>query len=278
MSTKIKLKTKVMARSRRALAFLLTNDNSPNDTAPKKSHKQQGFTLIELLVVVSILAALAGLTSVAMDGYQQDSEETITRVEIQRIANAIRRFKADTGYWPKTEADSTLTYANDDKADFSFLFKKPDVSIPDWIPEYAIGWHGPYVDLPAIKTIIIDPTNTPKAGCDGLANNVVTAATPKLSGLIDRFQQLRERNSGSEYCVLTRDDKIPTDFTVTKYSGSPYLYEAAFTDPSSALCKEDTATPANTVTCVTLRSFGSDGVDDDGADASDDIVFILQVN
>ncbi len=65
-------------------------------------NKARGFTLIELLVVVTVLAALAGMTSVALDGYQQDAEEKLTRVEMQRIANAIRRFKEDTGYWPKT--------------------------------------------------------------------------------------------------------------------------------------------------------------------------------
>ncbi|MCP4279843.1 MAG: prepilin-type N-terminal cleavage/methylation domain-containing protein, partial [Alteromonas sp.] len=76
--------------------------SSANNMAKSSAKTQQGFTLIELLVVVSILAALAGITSVAMDGYQQDAEEKITRVEMQRIAGAIRRFKADTGYWPKT--------------------------------------------------------------------------------------------------------------------------------------------------------------------------------
>jgi hypothetical protein len=214
-----------------------------------------------------------------MDGYQKDSEETITRVEMQRISNAIRRFKADTGYWPKTETENgsefganndIIDYAGTDSANFNFLFNKPDEDISNWNPEYAIGWHGPYINLDAIKTIIIDPTNTPKAGCSGLANNVVTAVTQRLYGLVDRFQQLRERNTGERYCMLTRDDKNPTEFTVTKYSGSPYLYETTFTDPDSALC--------DSVSCIALRSFGSDGVDNNGADTSDDIVFVLQVN
>ncbi|PHR83997.1 MAG: hypothetical protein COA59_08595 [Colwellia sp.] len=279
MSTKIKLKTKVMARSRRALAFLLTNDNSPNNTAPKKSHKQQGFTLIELLVVVSILATLAGLTSVAMDGYQQESEETITRVEMQRIANAIRRFKVDTGYWPKKESalltSITPNYTDSDKANFSFLFKKPDASIPDWTPEYAIGWHGPYVDLPAIRSIAVDVFN-PDLGCSGNGNNIHTAAVQavagnRMNGLIDRFQQLREKTPGTTYCVLTREKKDPSKFKVAEYSASPYLYEADYSDANNTPCSGADG-------CVALRSFGSDGVDDNGADVSDDIVFVLQVN
>jgi prepilin-type N-terminal cleavage/methylation domain-containing protein len=241
-------------------------------------NKQQGFTLIELLVVVSILASLAGLTSVAMDGYQKDSEETITRVEMQRISNAIRRFKADTGYWPKTETENgsefganndIIDYAGTDSANFNFLFNKPDEDMSNWNPEYAIGWHGEYIDLPAIKAIAIDSIS--QDGCDG-ANNTIIAGLAQFSyGLIDRFQQLRERNTGEDYCVLTRDKKNMNEFTVTKYSGSPYLYEADYSDANNALCSGADG-------CVALRSFGADGVDNNGIDTSDDIVFVLQVN
>jgi prepilin-type N-terminal cleavage/methylation domain-containing protein len=237
-------------------------------------NKQQGFTLIELLVVVSILASLAGLTSVAMDGYQKDSEETITRVEMQRISNAIRRFKADTGYWPKTET-APYAYKNEDSANFSFLFNNPGDELTEWTPEYAIGWHGPYVDLPAIKAIAIDTFNS-DLGCSGNGDSTHVAAVQvvaisRMNGLIDRFQQLRERNTGERYCMLIRDDKNPTEFTVTKYSGSPYLYEADYSDANNALC-------SGADECVALRSFGADGVDNNGIDTSDDIVFVLQVN
>jgi prepilin-type N-terminal cleavage/methylation domain-containing protein len=84
-------------------------------------NKQTGFTLIELLVVVTILATLAGLTSVVMTGYEQDAQKQLTRVEMQRISNAIRRFKEDTGYWPKTEVRTpALAYVSEDVANFSF--------------------------------------------------------------------------------------------------------------------------------------------------------------
>lgn len=293
MSTKIKLRTKVMARSRRALTFLLTTNNLPSGAIPKRSLKQQGFTLIELLVVVSILAALAGLTSVAMDGYQQDSEEKLTRVEMQRISNAIRRFKADTGYWPKTEKNlPTENYTKEDKASFSFLFNKPD-HILAWDVEYAIGWHGPYIDLPAIKTVIVDSLNPSKGCTDGLASpdgfltqtqlNAIATSSDRMNGLIDRFQHVRKDNSGdvkassSEYCVLTRDDKSPTKFKVAEYSGSPYLYRIDY--PQNSYCSS-----ANK--CIALQSFGPNGIDESDEDSLttaqkekiDDIVFILKLN
>jgi len=122
-------------------------------TKSSRVRRNLGFTLIELLVVVSVLAAIAGMTSVALDGYQQDAEEKLTRVEMQRIANAIRRFKEDTGYWPKTGPFSYSTnhtdvsttkpvssypmssYRDDyfnDAANFWWLFDQPPVEIGFW--------------------------------------------------------------------------------------------------------------------------------------------------
>lgn len=272
---KSKLKAK-MIKSRRALAFLLTNDNPPSNTLPKKSSKQQGFTLIELLVVVSILAALAGLASVAMDGYQQESEETITLVEMQRIANAIRRFKADTGYWPKDDnTDYTLLDSTaNDPANLGFLFSKPADAIPEWTPEYAIGWHGPYVNFDAIRKIGLDEINTsPGAGCNGVSSSVINNSSfNSFDGLVDRFQQIRTATPGTAYCVLTREKKDPSKLKVAEYSASPYLYEAGYYKAGNALC------PNNANKCVAIRSFGSNGIDDEGIDASDDIVFVLQQN
>ncbi len=314
-------------------------NNMANNMAKSRAKTQRGFTLIELLVVVSILAALAGITSVAMDGYQQDAEEKITRVEMQRIAGAIRRFKADTGYWPKTGPfsykdtqgsgnvgakepagwDDYIDNVVDNPANFSFLFTDPvdhiagwnignasanwdaDPSNPihKWDIDYAIGWHGPYIDHPAIKTIIRDTINPGKGdGCrdtsepsNFLASSVIQALSGKanatypdslvlrMNGLVDRFEQIREKTPGEEYCVLTRDEKDMTQYKVADFSGSPYLYETNFTSAGNAICLEDTTPPIDsTITCKTLRSFGRDGVDNSGADASDDIVFVLEVN
>jgi prepilin-type N-terminal cleavage/methylation domain-containing protein len=291
-------------------------------------NKQQGFTLIELLVVVSILASLAGLTSVAMDGYQKDSEETITRVEMQRISNAIRRFKADTGYWPKTgpfgydtNAIPTVSstapvasypmtqyrdeYFNND-ANFWWLFEQPPTRIGywdtttaslvdskldehklwQWDHDAAMGWHGPYINHDSIKTITIDGAG---AGCSSYTQTQLQTIIDKphstypdhiirrFNGLVDRFQQIREKNTGKDYCVLTRDKKNMNQFKVAEYSASPYLYEAKFTHTNSSLCTKNADTDLS-VTCAALRSLGPDGEDNGGADTSDDIVFVLQVN
>lgn len=270
MINKVRIKAKTKIKHHRSLSF--------------RTSKQQGFTLIELLVVVSILASLAGLASVAMDGYQQDAEEKITRVEMQRIANAIRKFKIDTGYWPKTEVDggtetgttnNVVNYGGFDAANFNFLFKKPDADMQDWSPEYAIGWHGPYINLDAIKAVTIDTFNS-DLGCSGNEDvthvaSIQAVAVNRINGLVDRFQQIREKNTGQRYCVLAREKNNPSQFKVAEFSASPYLYEADYSDASNSTC-------SGVKGCVALRSFGSDGIDNDGADVSDDIVFVLEVN
>jgi prepilin-type N-terminal cleavage/methylation domain-containing protein len=261
-------------------------------------NKQQGFTLIELLVVVSILASLAGLTSVAMDGYQTDSEETITRVEMQRISNAIRRFKADTGYWPKTETALPI-YSSEDKANFSFLFNSPD-NVPEWDIEYAIGWHGPYINLDAIKTIITDEYNTPTPnGCADSSDypdisviNGLATDDKRMNGLVDRFEKVRQSSSGKvkeaayEFCVLTKrrtkniddDGNVIWLWDIEDISASPYLYEEDYFQAKTSTKDGNSLCPDSSNKCVAIRSFGPDGKDDKGIDSSDDIVFVLQQN
>ena len=59
-----------------------------------------GFTLIELLVVCGILAALSYTAWGAYLGIQEGAEDDIARAEMQRLADGLKRFKADTGYYP----------------------------------------------------------------------------------------------------------------------------------------------------------------------------------
>jgi prepilin-type N-terminal cleavage/methylation domain-containing protein len=60
----------------------------------------RGLTLLELLVVVGILAALAGVGWGAYQGVQQEAQDTLADARLAQVAEALRRFKADTGHWP----------------------------------------------------------------------------------------------------------------------------------------------------------------------------------
>ena len=62
--------------------------------------RDRGFTLIELLVVCSILAALAYTAWGSYTGIQEGAEDDIARAEMQRLADGLKRFKADTGFYP----------------------------------------------------------------------------------------------------------------------------------------------------------------------------------
>lgn len=62
--------------------------------------RDRGFTLVELLVVCGILAALAYTAWGGYVGVQQSAEDDIARAEMQRLADGLKRFKADTGYYP----------------------------------------------------------------------------------------------------------------------------------------------------------------------------------
>lgn len=62
--------------------------------------RDRGFTLIELLVVCAILAALSYTAWGAYTGVQEGAEDDIARAEMSRLADGLKRFKADTGYYP----------------------------------------------------------------------------------------------------------------------------------------------------------------------------------
>lgn len=62
--------------------------------------RDRGFTLVELLVVCGILAALSYTAWGSYIGIQEGAEDDIARAEMQRLADGLKRFKADTGYYP----------------------------------------------------------------------------------------------------------------------------------------------------------------------------------
>lgn len=139
-----------------------------------------GFTLLELLVVVSILAAVALVASGAYWHVNDDVNEQLVHAEMQEIAAAIKRFKQDTGYYPKEgpfnlqvnggaidyddlpnwagNPNEAVNATEDQKrrwfespANFYQLLtnesplEKSENTLREWNPETGRGWRGPYL-------------------------------------------------------------------------------------------------------------------------------------
>jgi general secretion pathway protein G len=66
-------------------------------------HSDQGFTLIELMVVIVILGILAGLVIPKIIGRPDEARRAKARIQMESIETALRMFKLDNGFYPKTE-------------------------------------------------------------------------------------------------------------------------------------------------------------------------------
>lgn len=142
-----------------------------------------GFSLIELLVVCSILAALSFVAWGGYGGVQASAEDDIARADLRRLADALKRFKADTGVYPgqppfalladdsqciagvnggailrSWAPEPAISTSKDDwfvaPANLALLFEAPALCahhplarLARWDPDTGRGWHGPYLDL-----------------------------------------------------------------------------------------------------------------------------------
>jgi prepilin-type N-terminal cleavage/methylation domain-containing protein len=146
-----------------------------------------GFTLVELLVVCSILAAVSYVAWGAYVNVDRQAEDELAHAQLLQLSTALKRFHADTGYWPgegpfraagancnvsggggiefelvqdlienwtsgtpQEKATSWLA----SPANMSLLFEPPNLCdghplahLSSWNPETHRGWHGPYLPL-----------------------------------------------------------------------------------------------------------------------------------
>lgn len=99
--------------------------------ARREHHR--GYTLLEMLVVVLVLMAVAGGAILAVDGLQETALNRTAVFEMQKIKNALRQYRADTGSYP----------APAHPADFSTLYTQG--TQPAWDLASGRGWRGPYL-------------------------------------------------------------------------------------------------------------------------------------
>ena len=240
-----------------------------------KYRKQIGFTLIELLVVVSILAVISMIVVVQVDGYELQAEKQLAYTDMKRIAKAIYRFKADTGYFPKEgsfEATASLEENNLD-----FLFSSPmngSSEISPWNVDAGIGWNGPYLTFESAQKLYVYPGSGDNyCASPPITNNIVIGLEDTFISLGEYpVQDLTASPPVTGYqgdCFALHNNGL---WAPKELSGQPYRYLLAFENNSYSDCPVDTPI----VGCLALISSGPNGLFENGN--GDDIVKILRVN
>ncbi len=64
---------------------------------------RDGFTLLELLIVLAILGLLAWLATPPVLRYLESGRVTTTRVQVQKLSQALGFYSHDVGQYPTTE-------------------------------------------------------------------------------------------------------------------------------------------------------------------------------
>jgi prepilin-type N-terminal cleavage/methylation domain-containing protein len=224
----------------------------------------QGFTLIELLVVVSILAAIAGISASVVGNYEWQAREQLAHTEMKTIANAIYRFRQDTGYFPRTGIFSPGGSTATEMADVDFLFNRPKDSsgkLVLWYVEDGRGWNGPYLSADSERYLHIPYSLPLKSDCDGGPVDI----EQRVVALEDTFDRVKEYTS-DDSCFVLREKGF---WIPEKASGQPYRYVVSFENNSYPRCTIGSP-------CIALLSAGPNGLFENGD--NDDIVKILRTS
>jgi len=68
----------------------------------RRSATRRAFTLIEVLIVIAIVLAIGGLVAVNLIPKKDQADKDLTLVQMDQIANALKLFKLDNGFYPST--------------------------------------------------------------------------------------------------------------------------------------------------------------------------------
>ncbi len=144
-------------------------------------HKKSGFTLIELMIVIVIIAILALLVIPRLAIYSRRSKEAAMVANLNRLREALEKFKSDTGEYPLTLAG---------------LYAPPDFNPPGAISTSGImpgTYKGPYLGSqgglngtpiprnPLVSSSIIVADTTAAPNANPTANWSYTPSNGKIS-------------------------------------------------------------------------------------------------
>jgi len=92
-------------------------------TARRRRH---GFTLIEMLTVITIIVILAGLVIGSMKFVKDKQNRDKAKIQVQLLSNACEEFKADMGFYPGLNDNTTGDGKNMTKELYSDLYWDSD--------------------------------------------------------------------------------------------------------------------------------------------------------
>ncbi len=180
---------------------------------------QRGFTLLELLVIIAIMAAVAFVAGGSYSGVSRQANDQLVRSEMQELATAIRRFRQDTGYYPKTgpfglvgvgagkitdaAIEAQFPHAGSSPAERARWFYSPanlyqltgqtsllpaGHQLEEWNKETGRGWRGPYLRGDDGYVDIRDGINSGTAAGTSAGNPLAGNDIQDVNGVADPFE------------------------------------------------------------------------------------------
>ncbi len=129
----------------------------------------RAFTLLEILLTVVILATVAGLVLIKLDGVSATAQDRLSRSDLVHLRAALLRFHDDTGWLPRQgpfalSADGGEVAEPAEGADWFRcpanlvqLLEEPRDAAGDpvfpWNPDSRRGWRGPYLQREAFRQV-----------------------------------------------------------------------------------------------------------------------------
>lgn len=159
----------------------------------------RSFTLLELVLVIAVLAVVAGTVISNIGDAEARAHDDLALAELAAVRDAVRRFRADTGFLPKSgpfalaldrDGDGDLDGAVpvpsegtawfDSPANLGQLFECP---LPPTHPlaDRRRGWNGPYLSRGAEGWVVVGDNLAP----DGIGDPAAAPLLPPMPGVAD---------------------------------------------------------------------------------------------
>ena len=106
-------------------------------TVHLKNLRQRGFSTVELIVTVVALVALAGVLIPSMNTYLNESQRVEAHDQMDQIAQAFTKYKADTLDWPTPYDKLPIKTGNHSFSSYYGFYRNTTKNA---------GWDGPYLN------------------------------------------------------------------------------------------------------------------------------------